>query len=82
MMITYYHQQNYVQNYDAFVMQKKKSFKKALNSIGPTIEPYGNYVFEVTTNVVDTNTLFTVFQIRVNIFQSIAIKSICREFCY
>ena len=39
-------------------------------------------LIEVSTNVVDTNTSFTIFEIRVNIFQSIAIKSICREFCY
>ena len=39
-------------------------------------------LIELSTNVVDTNTSFTIFEIRVNIFQSIAIKSICREFCY
>ena len=38
-----------------------------------------NY-FEVTANVFDTNTLFTAFQICINIFMGITTKSICREF--
>ena len=67
--------------YRRFSDAKEKSFKNALNNIVPTVNPQ-DYVFEATTNVVDTNTLFTVSQIRVNIFQSIAIKPTCREFCY
>ena len=67
--------------YRRFSDAKEKSFKNALNNIVPTVNPQ-DYVFEATTNVVDTNTLFTVSQIRVNIFQGIAIKPTCREFCY
>ena len=50
-------------------MQKKKMFKNALNKIGPTIEPCGTpkSVFEVTANIVDMNTLLTVFQVCKNI---------------
>ena len=41
-----------------------------------------DYIFDVTTTVADTNTLFTVFSTGVTIFQSIVITSMCREFCY
>ena len=40
-----------------------------------------NYVFGVSANVVGTSTFLKVFQISINIFQGITIKSICREFC-
>ena len=66
--------------YRRFSDAKEKSFKNALDNIVPMVNPQ-DYVFEATTNVVDTNTLFTVSQIRVNIFQGIAIKPTCREFC-
>ena len=67
MMIDYYHQEKLWA--DAFLMQKKKMFKNALNKIGPTIEPCGTpkSVFEVTANIVDMNTLLTVFQVCKNI---------------
>ena len=51
-------------------VQKKKSFKYALNKIGA-----------IAANSVDTNTVFTDFQICINIFKDVTIKSICREFC-
>ena len=53
-----------------FSNAKEKYFKYALNKTGPIIEPCRtpwNYVFEVTANVLDKNTLFTVFQICKNI---------------
>ena len=39
-----------------------------------------NYVFGVSANIVDTSTFLKVFHISINIFQSITIKSMCREF--
>ena len=59
-------------------MQNKKSFKNTLNNIDPTIEPCGT---PEIMSLKSLQTLFTVFQIRVNIFKSIAIKFMCEGFC-
>ena len=46
-------------------VRKKKSFKYTLSKIGAIAEPCQtpkNYVFEITANAVDTNTVFMNFQ--------------------
>ena len=64
---------------DGFLIQKKKSIKNASNNISLKIEPFGSpKIMSLTYCLHIVNTLFTVFQIRANIFQITTIQYICR----
>ena len=58
----------------SMIMSRRFSKAKEKNQRNP------QNIFEITANVVDSNTLFMVFQLRIEIFQGITIKFISREF--